>query len=145
MAAEAPEVRFRRFFKEEKDGCWLWEGVTGGSKSTYGYFRPGTRSSDKKILAHRYAYMIWIGDIPDGMEVHHLCRTPLCVRPSHLLIVTPQRNAEFERMKRCPEGHDLTVPENCLWDQQGRRRGCSICHRAKARNRMAKRYAMQKG
>lgn len=97
------------------------------------------------MLAHRYAYRLWVGEIPDGMEVHHRCRNPLCVRPDHLEIVTPRRNAELERMRTCREGHDLADPQNCLWDKLGRRRGCIICHRAKARKRMALRYAMQEG
>ena len=145
LRAVAPEIRFQRFFDQPEIGCWLWRGKTAGTKSRYGYFAPGRRPEDPRKLAHRYAYELWVGPIPEGMEIHHKCRNPLCVRPDHLEAVTPQRNSELERMTVCRHGHDLTVDENCLWDKQGRRRGCIICTRTRARDRMRRLAALQKG
>lgn len=126
-----PLERFMRHV-EITDTCWNWIGGTGGSKSTYGYFHPGTRSSDAKVVAHRYSYRSFVGEIPEGMQIDHLCRNSLCVRPDHLEAVTPQENMRRARLTVCKNGHDLTDDANCYYDRQGRRRGCIICARDRA-------------
>jgi HNH endonuclease len=55
--------------------CWPWTGGRGGSMG-YGRFR-GRQ-------AHRVAYEISRGPIPDGMVVRHSCDNPLCCNPFHL-------------------------------------------------------------
>jgi hypothetical protein len=82
--------------------CWLWT----GSKNSYGYgiiLMPGSRP----VRAHRYAYEKWVGHIPEGLVVMHICDTPACVKPSHLRVgdrsdnnrdaVAKHRNAFGER------------------------------------------------
>jgi hypothetical protein len=66
------------------DECWLWKGKDNFNKKTgkggYGtYFLNSTR-----ISAHRFAYMISIGPIPNGLCVLHKCDVRRCVNPSHL-------------------------------------------------------------
>lgn len=112
--------------------CWIWTGVTAGSNAKYGYFRVGTRSSDPKTPAHRFAYEHFVGPIPQGMTIDHVadrgCTTKLCVNPDHLEPVTNNENMRRARLKVCRAGlHDLTIPENILWDDEGRRRGCRVC------------------
>lgn len=74
------------------NGCILWTGVTvksaGREDFRYGRFTTG----GKKILAHRYAYMISRGPIPRGFLVCHSCDTPRCVNPDHLFIGTQRDN-----------------------------------------------------
>ena len=70
----------------DPDGCWLW---TGG-KMFQGYGNFGLNGKTKK--AHRLAYMILKGPIPNHTELDHLCRHPSCVNPSHLEAVTHQVN-----------------------------------------------------
>lgn len=70
--------RFWRYV-ERGDGCWLWTGAQ--DRKGYGRFNLG---DDRTGFAHRFAYELLVGPIPDGMAVMHLCDTPLCVNPDHL-------------------------------------------------------------
>ena len=72
------------------DGCWQWGGATWGLPGyPYGQLRVGK----SRIGAHRYAYLVVRGEIPQGFEPDHLCRNTLCVNPWHLEIVTHRENA----------------------------------------------------
>ena len=68
------------------DGCWPWLG--GITTSGYGRFWNGER----EVAAHRFAYEIHNGLIPDGKELDHLCRNRACVNPSHLEPVDHRTN-----------------------------------------------------
>ena len=57
-------------------------------KDGYGNFKAG----DRFVRAHRYAYELVQGPIPEGYEVCHQCDTPLCVNPKHLFIATHSDN-----------------------------------------------------
>ena len=76
------------------DDCWLWKAGRRGPKQAYGAFR--------KMNAHRYAYQIHKGDIPDGMVVRHMCGNKLCVNPRHLQPGTHQDN--YDDRARLGEG-----------------------------------------
>lgn len=128
-------TRFMRKVRKT-EGCWFWEGVTAGSNARYGYFRPGTRPNDPKVPAHRWLYTQLVGPIGEGMEIDHLCRTKLCVRPDHLEPVTHAENRKRGRLTTCRRGlHDLTDPTNVRWDNAGNRRGCKACHNDRTRER----------
>src|SRR5690606_20318080 len=70
------------------DGCWLWVGAT--TWNGYGRIRRGGRV----VLAHRATYELYVGSIPPGMSLDHLCHTRNCVNPAHLRIVTRKQNGE---------------------------------------------------
>lgn len=92
MRANVHHVASRMLQKVEDgpNGCWLWTGATQGRS---GHFNYGQVTVDnKRRLAHRVAHELWVGPIPDGYEVDHLCRTPLCINPDHLEAVTPEEN-----------------------------------------------------
>lgn len=65
--------------KVDKSGeCWLWTAYT--TKKGYGQ----THIGGKTKYAHRVAYELSVGPIPDGKELDHLCRNRACVNPDHL-------------------------------------------------------------
>jgi HNH endonuclease len=79
------EERFWRKV-EKTEACWLWTAHI--SPSGYGIFKyDGTPKN-----AHRYAYQLLVGPIPEGLEIDHLCRVRNCVNPEHLEAVTHLEN-----------------------------------------------------
>lgn len=68
------------------NGCWLWVGRV--DRDGYGAFSVDTRP----VKAHRFSYSTFVGAIPDGLQIDHLCRVRHCVRPEHLEPVTLQEN-----------------------------------------------------
>lgn len=70
--------------------CWKW---TGGKTDTgYGFIK----ARGKKIWAHRFAFEIFKGPIPHGMDVDHECHCRRCVNPEHLSAVPPSVNRYWE-------------------------------------------------
>lgn len=69
-------------------GCTPWLGERG--PDGYGRVGVGTR----RWLAHRLAYTLAHGPIPDGVEIDHACHNRACVNPDHLRPATRQQNAQ---------------------------------------------------
>lgn len=105
----SPEYRTRRFWERvDKSGeCWLWTGF----RDKGGYGRVGHEG--RSVLAHRFAYEIAVGPIPDGLDVLHSCDNPPCVNPAHLRAGTPSDNfADMVSRNRwekpCGERHGMS-------------------------------------
>ena len=79
-------ARFDAKHTKYENGCWLWTG--GIQPKGYGTFR----FRGKHYLAHRAAYEMFVGPIPDGLEIDHTCCVRHCVNPDHLEPVTPSEN-----------------------------------------------------
>lgn len=71
-------------------GCWLW--LAALNLTGYGVFNLGTGKGN--ALAHRYAYELTHGPIPDGLFVCHHCDTPTCCNPAHLFLGTNSDNMQ---------------------------------------------------
>ena len=82
---------------ENMTPCIEWS----GSKSKTGY---GTRAyKGKARLAHRIAWILAFGDIPEGMCVLHKCDNPPCINLDHLYLGTYADNAR-DRKERNRKG-----------------------------------------
>lgn len=88
--------RFMSHVSIQENGCWFW--LLKKTRWGYGVFAYRKDGQSLTFKAHRYAYEMLRGPIPDGMVLDHLCRNPGCVNPDHLEIVTPSENSS--RMQR---------------------------------------------
>jgi hypothetical protein len=86
------EARF--YAKVDTTGdCWVWTGQK--IPSGYGRFT----MQGRRHMAHRAAYTLFVGNIPDGMDVLHRCDNPPCCNPDHLFLGTDADNTYDKLMK----------------------------------------------
>lgn len=124
------------------DGCWEW---TAKAKAKFGYGQI-TDDDGRSKVAYKVLYRIMVGDVPEGMELDHVCKNVLCIRPDHLEPVTHRENMRRgngwagvnARKTHCgPCGLPLSGP-NLIIDKSSGSRRCRACTNAAARRYAAK-------
>ncbi len=84
---------------EKTQTCWLWR----GSAHPDGYGRLSVSST--WVKAHRFAWSLANGPIPERGVIAHRCDTPLCVRPDHLFLTDiAGNNADMKAKGRVASG-----------------------------------------
>ncbi|CAM5427589.1 MULTISPECIES: HNH endonuclease signature motif containing protein [Streptomyces] len=108
--------------------CWSWLGAC--TPTGYGNVYDGARTEK----AHRVAYMLTFGKIPNGYEIDHLCHRRGCVNPWHLRAIAHAENLRSSRpatATHCPHGHAYTGHR-----QRNGRRECHVCRKIRESRRV---------
>lgn len=138
-------------YVDKTDTHWLWTGATteAGDRPTPHVY--GVLSVDgTPRRAHRIGWELLVGPIPDGLQIDHVCRETLCVRPhpAHLEPVTnrentirgeaPEQNRQWRlALTHCKRGHAFADHAY----HNGKQRVCRPCQRIRAAERRAERAA----
>lgn len=108
--------------------CWIWTGAL--DQNGYGKFRYMEKNRSS-AYAHRVAYELVKGEIPDGLHLDHLCRTRSCVNPDHLEPVTQRENnlrgVWARRKGMCVAGLHKMTPRNTYMNPTTGKTRCIIC------------------
>lgn len=111
-------------------GCMMWMAY----RDYRGYGRFAV--NEIPVLAHRVAYELYVGPIPDGLTLDHLCRNHSCVNVQHLEPVTHRVNCQrgklgqYQRIKKknCVRGHPYNQANTYIREKDGSR-VCRACAR----------------
>lgn len=138
---DVKEHLWSKVMPEPNSGCWIWMGAIRdngyGQTSFHGHHE----------TAHRATYEAFVGPVPEGLELDHLCRVRCCVNPDHLEPVTHSENVrrglttmrarERKAAVVCPAGHAYDT-ENTYVTPDGARR-CRACQKQREHCRIVAR------
>lgn len=125
------ETRLRRSIRVDPlTGCWNWQ--LSKNREGYGHFGipTGVPGKYRICLVHRVAYETWVGAIPSGKVIDHLCFNTSCCNPQHMRVTGVVENSKRQRRilaNECARGHLLTA-ENTF--HRSGHRLCKTCNRA---------------
>jgi hypothetical protein len=130
VTRETPDDTALRFWAKaviRTDGCWAWSAAI--TRGGYGHFWV----DGHHVSAHRFAYELLVGPIPEGLTLDHLCRVRHCVNPAHLEPVTMRENnlrgdappARNAAKTHCVHGHPFD--EENTYQHPRRSRVCQTC------------------
>lgn len=125
--------------------CWVWTACR--YRNGYAKLRLGRRGTPM-ALSHRLSYEHFVGSIPPGVVLDHLCRVRSCVNPVHLEPVTQRENclrgvagataaARQHAKTHCPHGHPYDAANTYLW------RGIRNCRACRVARKRARREALR--
>lgn len=114
----------------DPEKCWTWQGST----KPQGYGNIGLLVNGVKAThrVHRVSYETFVGPIPEGLTLDHLCRNRACINPGHLEAVSLRENilrgltlaAAQIQQTHCKKGHPLSGDN--LRTYKGHRH-CRVC------------------
>lgn len=117
--------------------CWVWT----GSVKHDGYGQADLVWPSR--TPHRISFYLSNGYWPkEPMEVDHLCRNRLCVRPTHLQEVTNFENHQRRRVEACNRGHEYTPENTYVVPGSKNKRYCRICIKLRSDMATAKRRGL---
>lgn len=131
----------RKIIRDPETLCWNWTGPK--TPNGYGKHRRGPGHPER--MTHR---LMWEHhndqEIPEGLQLDHLCRNRACCNPAHLEPVTGSENTlrqdhAFRNKTHCPQGHEYT-PANTRITPLGKR-VCRECDRIRSRSKSMSRIA----
>ena len=138
-------IRVMRRAVPEGD-CLIWTGKK--DRNGYGQISVIEGGVKRARVAHRVVYEAFVGPIPTGLELDHLCRNTSCVKPDHLEPVTARENSarrwevtsSFDPRTHCINGHPWSAENTYYRPDLPNTRSCRACNRAaKARARARRR------
>lgn len=106
---------------------WIVDKETNGYGKAY--------ANGRTWQAHRLSYELFVGPIPLGLQLDHLCRITNCINPEHLEPVTPAENKRRAMKVHCKRGHKLSG--NNISTNNGTRQ-CLKCRALREANRRQK-------
>lgn len=125
-----------------ESGCWIW--MAALMNEGYGIIE----INKEHALAHRVSYETFVGPIPEGLHIDHLCRVRCCVNPKHLEPVTCAENlrrgivtteaarkistANRKMKTHCPHGHQYTAENTRVYRGS---RFCRACNTLQSKQR----------
>jgi hypothetical protein len=112
-SAEEPKAYILSRITKNDHGCWVWQGMLNEA----GYGRGMNAALGGKFAVHRAAFALFVGSIPDGYEIDHLCSVRACCNPAHLEAVTPDENK-----RRAYERRGLSQVPKSVYARQWRQR-----------------------
>jgi hypothetical protein len=131
----------RHVSPEPFSGCWLW--TASVDHGGYGQINIGKFGVPVIRRAHRVSYSEFVGPIPEGLDLDHLCRVRCCVNPRHLEPVTfaenvrrgigPSRGGQAmgairKARTHCIRGHEFAAGNEMFQTMRGRKtRYCRMC------------------
>lgn len=147
IRGEDIESKLLRRSERDSNGCLIWQGAV--LHNGYGAIWVSEEGAQRR--AHRVAYSIWIGPIPEDMTIDHLCEVKLCIEPSHLEAVTSKENtlrsnrapATINSKKtHCKHGHEFTEENTRVYN--GKRQCITCVNEASRRSYLRKKQKANK-
>ncbi len=113
----------------ELGNCWVW---TASTLQGYGQFRR-PRQTGGMVKAHRFAWELINGPIPEGKSLCHQCDNPSCVRPDHMFVGTGTENSS-----------DMTTKGRSLYGSRNPNRKLSLEQITEIRQRHTHHYGARR-